>query len=299
MLDGAAGRADRCRPAGAQATDGDAPAGGATARAADLASASGAAIREGLSRGDHLLNLQAGAGLPAGHSELASCASRQPGPAPRPPRGAGGAQNLQGLAGRAILRAQPTKPQSQRRGIDQPTAWHPGRHGGGARSAACGACRAGGGAPGGTGGGRHYAMAPLNLQGKALLGPTTTPPSGGQGGESNLEVVATQARTARGSSHDGGIWGREALARALPGRPWPNLRGDGLAVSRARDRAEHRSFKGAGKGHGAPCWSVSPVGEMAGSRYRRCRRAGIPSGRTGPRASGGAGHPGARRRCST
>ena len=26
----------------------------------------------------------------------------------------------------------------------------------------------------------------------------------------------------------GGLWGREALARALPGRPWPNLRGDGL-----------------------------------------------------------------------
>ncbi len=184
-------------------------------------------------------------------------------PAPRhaPPRGAGGAQNLQGLAGRAIPRAQPTKPQSQIRGIDQPTAWHPGRHGGGARSAACGACRAGGGAPGGTGGGRHYAMASLILQGKAPLGPTTTPPSGGQGGESNLEVVATQARTARGSSHDGGIWGCEALARALPGRPWPNLRGDGLAVSRARDRAEHRSFRGAGKGHGAPCWPASPVGE--------------------------------------
>ncbi len=143
MLDGAAGRADRWRPAGAQATDGDAPAGGATARAADPASASGAAIRDGLP----------GATF----------------------------SGILGLAGRAIARAQPTKPQSQRRGIDQPTAWHPGRHGGGARSAACGACRAGGGAPGGTGGGRHYAMAPLILQVKAPLGPTTTPPAGGRG----------------------------------------------------------------------------------------------------------------------
>ena len=84
-------------------------------------------------------------------------------------------------------------------------------------------------------------MAPLILQVKALLGPTTTPPSGGQGGESNFQVAAMQARTARSSSQDGGIWGREALARGLPGRPWPNLRGDGLAVSRARDRAEHNA----------------------------------------------------------
>ena len=75
-----------------------------------------------------------------------------------------------------------------------------------------------------------------------------------------------QARTARSSSQDGGIWGREALARALPGRPWPNLRGDGLAVSRARDRAEHFSFRGAGKGQGAPCWPASPVGEVRTDR---------------------------------
>lgn len=122
-------------------------------------------------------------------------------------------------------------------------------------------------------------MAPLNLQVKAPLGPTTaapgrrfkcskvgarppggihqdpriasqredgprsTPPGGGRG-EPNLQVVATQARTARSSSHDGGIWGREALARALPSRPWPNLRGDGLAASRARDRAEHQASQG-------------------------------------------------------
>ena len=151
-------------------------------------------------------------------------------------------------------------------------------------------------------------------------------PQGGQGGESNLQVGATQARTARGSSHDGGIWGREALARALPGRPWPNLRGDGLAVSRARDRAEHFSFRGAGKGHGAPCWPASPVGEVRtdrapwasasgpqvaiwspGARFRRGgpgaseyaggssrRRAGGPahaSGR-GPRPVVGVGPPG-------
>ena len=58
VLDGAAGRADRCRPAGAQATDGDAPAGGATARAADPASASGRAFRDGLSGCGLLLNLQ-------------------------------------------------------------------------------------------------------------------------------------------------------------------------------------------------------------------------------------------------
>ncbi len=49
MLAGAAGRADRCRPAGAKAKDGDAPAGGATARAADPTGASGLASRDALS----------------------------------------------------------------------------------------------------------------------------------------------------------------------------------------------------------------------------------------------------------
>ena len=91
MLDGAAGRADRCRPAGAQATDGDAPAGGATARAADPASASGAAIRDGLSRGDHLWNLQAPARPLAGKRELASLASQGTSRAAKPsPQGTGG-----------------------------------------------------------------------------------------------------------------------------------------------------------------------------------------------------------------
>ncbi len=175
MLDGAAGRADRCRPAGAQATDGDAPAGGATARAADPASASGAAIRDGLARGDHLGNLQAGAGLPAGHSELASCASRKTGRAPRPPAGGRGENR--------IFRSRQCKP---------------GRRGVRARTAASGVVR------------------PWRA-----------------------------ACPARG----GGVVGRD---------PW--------ADSRARDRAEHRSFRGASKGHGAPCWPASPVGEVRTDR---------------------------------
>jgi hypothetical protein len=49
-----------------------------------------------------------------------------------------------------------------------------------------------------------------------------------QGWRQSLQVVATQARTARRSSQEGGIFSREALASALPARPWPNLRGDGL-----------------------------------------------------------------------
>lgn len=65
----------------------------------------------------------------------------------------------------------------------------------------------------------------------------------GQGWLQSLQVVATQARTARRSSQEGGIWSREALAPALPARRWPNLRGDRLDECRAGDRAEHQAVR--------------------------------------------------------
>jgi hypothetical protein len=62
-----------------------------------------------------------------------------------------------------------------------------------------------------------------------------------QGWLQSLRVVATQARTARRSSQDGGIFSREALAPVLPARPWPNLRGDGRDECRAGARADHKT----------------------------------------------------------
>ena len=117
VLDGAAGRADRCRPAGAQATDGDAPAGGATARAADPASASGAAIRDGLSGCDLLGNLQAPARPLAGRGERASLASQEPSRAAKPsPRGAGGRSSPVTLIPQCSHPALPHRPQLPRCG---------------------------------------------------------------------------------------------------------------------------------------------------------------------------------------
>ena len=124
-------------------------------------------------------------------------------------------------------------------------------------------CRArtGGVAPGGTGGGRDDATASLILQVKAPLGPRTTPPSGGQGGESNLQVV--RPWRAPCPAVGGGVVCRD---------PW--------ADSRARDRAEHkaiRRWQGAWsavlshkllaqryEGRGAPGDSPSGVGSCAG-----------------------------------
>lgn len=87
-----------------------------------------------------------------------------------------------------------------------------------------------------------------------------------QGWRQSLQVVATQARTARRSSQDGGIFSREALAPALPARPWPNLRGDGQDECRAGARAEHQAVQGLAEGRERRADPQGPGAEERGHR---------------------------------
>ena len=141
----------------------------------------------------------------------------------------GGDRNLQ-LAGRAIPRAQPTKPQSQRRGR---TSRPPGTPGDTAEAREAQLAELAAPGEGRPGSGRWAGLRDglSEFSGKAPLGPTAPlPPAGGRGENRIFRSWQRKPgrRAVRATMAASGVvrpW------RALPGRPWPNLRGDGLAAA--------------------------------------------------------------------